>query len=195
MIHMAGLALALTAGFMLLSAHSLSEGWPSGALGVYVACMVVMLAASAAYNLSAPGPAKAWLRRVDHAAIFAAIAGTYTPLLARLPAPYAALLSAGVWALALAGITLKLAAPGRHERLGLLCYIGLGWIGLPVFPMLAAALRSTTPPLIGLGAVLYTVGAGVQLMTRLRYHNAVWHILVLLAAGCHFLAIQTEFAP
>ena len=196
-VHAAGLVLGPAAGLWLLA--SLPEGSTFGqgaALAAYVLGMTGMLAASAAYNLAPPGPVKERLRRLDHALIFAAIAGTYTPLLAlRLVPPLGPSLCAGVWALALAGAALKLAAPRRWERTGLALYLALGWIGLPALPDLAGALRPETLQMIGAGAGLYTLGAGIHLLERLRFHNALWHAFVLAAAGCHFLAMRAEFVP
>jgi hemolysin III len=39
------------------------------------------------------------------------------------------------------------------------------------------------------GGVLYTVGVCFHLWKRLRHHNAIWHLLVLVAALCHSLAV------
>lgn len=172
-----------------------TDGATIASMAVYVTAMVVMLTASGAYNMAPPGRLKERLRRVDHAAIFAAIAGTYTPLLAlRLPSPWGMAACAAVWAVALGGMALKLLAPRRRERLGLALYLGLGWIGLPAMPVVARALDERTLALIGAGALIYTVGAGIHLLERLPYHNALWHIFVLAAAACHFFGLAGEFA-
>lgn len=194
-VHMVGAVSGFIAGAWLLTLAPLSVAGAWGPLAVYVVGVVGMLAASAAYNSFRPGPAKERLRRVDHALIFAAIAGTYTPLLIlRMPGEIGAALCIGMWAAAAGGAGLKLLAPRRYERLGLVCYLALGWVGLPAAPLLADAMRPEAVRLIIIGALLYTLGAGVHLMTRLRYHNALWHALVLAAAGCHFLAMRQEFA-
>lgn len=164
------------------------------ALGVYAVSMTGMLAASAAYNLARRPTVKERLRRLDHAGIYVAIAGTYTPLLLRLPEIWQTVAAlALVWTVALLGIGLKLGAPRRYERVGLALYIGLGWIGLPMVPALAGRLHPDTGPLIALGCVIYTAGVGPYLLERLRYHNVVWHIMVLLAAACHAMAMAAEF--
>lgn len=194
-VHVVGVVLGLIAGAWLLAVAPLSVAGARAPLAVYVVAVVGMLAASAAYNAFQPGPGKEWLRRIDHAVIFAAIAGTYTPLLVlRMPGDIGAALCVGMWAAAVAGAGLKLLAPRRYERLGLVCYLALGWIGLPAAPLLADAMRPEAVRLIIIGGLLYTLGVGVHLMTRLRHHNALWHAFVLAAAGCHFLAMRQEFA-
>lgn len=193
-VHAIGVASSVVAGVWLLTIAPLADAGSRWPLAAYVAGVVGMLAASAAYNGFRPGPTKEWLRRIDHAVIFAAIAGTYTPLLAlRAPAFIGDALCAAIWLAAAAGAGLKLLAPRRYERLGLACYLGLGWAGLPAGALLAETLKSETIGLIVIGGLIYTLGVGVHLLTQLRYHNALWHALVLAAAGCHFIAMLGEF--
>lgn len=194
-VHAVGVASGFSAGAWLLAVAPLSNAEARGPLAVYIVGIVCMLAASATYNAFQAGPIKEWLRRIDHAVIFAAIAGTYTPLLIlRMPKEIGVALCAVVWLAATAGAALKLMAPRRYERLGLACYLALGWVGLPAGALLAETLKPDTLRLIIIGGVIYTVGVGAHLLTRLRYHNALWHALVLAAAGCHFMAMFIEFA-
>lgn len=165
-------------------------------LSVYGAGLMGMLTASAAYNLAPVGRGKERLRRIDHAMIYVMIAGSYTPfLLGRLKGAIGLLLFAAVWSAASSGSGLKLAFPRRFERAGFALYLGLGWAALPVIGPLSESLSAEAFNLLLAGGVLYTVGAGVHLMTNVRFHNAVWHALVVVAAGCHFAAIVTEFVP
>lgn len=165
------------------------------ALAVYAIAMSAMLSVSAAYNLARRPSVREWLRRLDHSCIYAAIAGTYTPLLLRLPERGAMPSLILVWALAVAGTALKLLAPRRHERLGLALYVSLGWIGLPLIPALSGRLRADTGIWIGAGALIYTIGIGAYLAEQVRYHNVIWHFMVLVAAACHYKAMWGEFGP
>lgn len=193
-VHAIGGTASSLAGLWLMVGATLPEGDSRWSLIVYAVGMVGMFASSGAYNLAPPGETKASLRRLDHAMIFAAIAGTYTPLLIlRMPSGIGVTLCVVIWILAMIGAGLKVAAPGRHERLGLFFYLGLGWMGLPAVPFLTRTLHPATLHLIAYGGALYTVGAGIQLLTRIRYHNVMWHVLVLAAACCHFLAMRREF--
>jgi len=65
------------------------------AVALYAAGLVTMLGCSAAYHLRHASPRREWLRRFDHAAIFAMIAGTYTPFTLRLARGWAEGLTAG----------------------------------------------------------------------------------------------------
>ncbi|TWB43638.1 PAQR family membrane homeostasis protein TrhA [Nitrospirillum pindoramense] len=195
-VHVVGVTAALIAGVRLIALPAGPNATDSAlGLAVYTLAMAAMLTFSAAYNLTLRRSRKEWLRRLDHVGIFLAIAGTYTPLLMHLPSNRAALALTLVWAIALAGALLKLSAPRQYERMGLALYLGLGWIGLPFIPALAGRLPPDTALLIGIGAVIYTVGVGAYLMERVRYHNVIWHLMVLAAAGCHYAAIWGEFHP
>jgi channel protein (hemolysin III family) len=38
-------------------------------------------------------------------------------------------------------------------------------------------------------SIAYTIGVVFYSARRLRYHHLIWHLLVLVGASCHFLAI------
>jgi hemolysin III len=194
LVHALGVVAGL-AGFVWMlgtavasDAVSTRTAW---ALGVYGLGLVGMLTASAAYNLARPGPGKMRLRRLDHAMIFVMIAGTYTPL--TLATGQGVALGSAVWTGAAVGVALKLRWPGRFERLGLALYLGLGWAILTAAGPLATTLPARALWLLAIGGVLYTVGVVFHLLERLPYHNALWHLLVLAAAACHFAAITLAF--
>ena len=52
-----------------------------------------------------------------------------------------------------------------------------------------AAREADADLLIAVGAGLYAIGVIFHLWERLRFHNAIWHGFVLIAAGCHYAAI------
>ncbi len=150
-----------------------------------------MLGTSALYHLTRDGPLKALLRRLDHAAIFLMIAGTYTPVIAwTIPDGRGWALLAVVWMGAATGASLKLLAPGRFERLVIVAYLSLGWAGLTVTGPLLDALKPPDIILLAAGGMLYSLGLVAHLSSRLRYRTAIWHLFVLVAAACHFVAIH-----
>lgn len=165
-------------------------------LFAYIAALGGMVVASSAYHIVRTGRAKEILRRIDHAMIYALIAGTYTPFAVHHMDHAEGIVSSlwTVWGVALAGVCLKLAFPRRLERLGLALYLGLGWalvvLGLPMW----GAVRTLPMVLLAVGGVLYTLGTVVHLAERIAYHNAVWHVFVLAAAACHFAAVALDTA-
>jgi hemolysin III len=157
---------------------------------VYVIGLVTMLAFSAAYNMWPVSPVKWVLRRFDHSAIYLLIAATYTPFLGQMKNTLASAgLGIGVWLSAAAGVTLKLALPGRFDRLAIILCLLLGWSGVVAYDSLTSAIPSPSLWLLAVGGILYSVGTLFHLWERLRFHNAIWHGFVLLAASCHYSAV------
>lgn len=160
------------------------------AVGLYALTLVAMLAISAAYNLTRVGVRREWLRRVDHATIFALIAGTYTPfMLAKVGGAWGLGFTLFVWACAALGATLKIAFPRRLERTSIALYLLLGWSVVMTLGPLAETVAPGPLWLLAAGGVLYTAGVGVYLLKRFTYHKALWHLCVLAAAICHYLAV------
>ena len=157
---------------------------------VYVIGLVTMLGFSAAYNMWPVSPVKWVLRRFDHSAIYLLIAGTYMPFLGQMKsALVAASLGIGVWFSAIVGMALKLALPGRFDRLAIILCLLLGWSGVIAYDSLASAIPSSSLWLLAIGGVLYSLGTLFHVWQRLRFQNAIWHGFVLLAASCHYSAV------
>lgn len=179
----AAVLLALAAA----SANAATTLWPVLA---YSAGLMAMLGFSAAYHLQRSSERRELLRRLDHAAIFVMIAGTYTPFTACiLDGVYAIWLTGSMWLAAVTGVVVKLAYPRRFEWASTVVYLALGWaVVIFMHPLLALLDRSTLVLLVA-GGVLYSIGACIHRWRRLPFHDAIWHGLVLVAAGCHYAAI------
>jgi hypothetical protein len=94
---------------------------------VYSICLLTMLGCSAAYNLASNGPRKAFLRQLDHAAIFLMIAGTYAPFTTcRLHGDWAIGMTAAIWTGAITGAAMKLICPRGLQRKFDRCLSGAG---------------------------------------------------------------------
>lgn len=190
-VHAIGLVLAIGLGGFLLAAAGFGtapEEFPM--LAVYVASLIVVLTISLAFNLAPVTPLKRFLARLDQAAIFLLIAGTYTPLLTLLAGTATGdVMLAIVWGGSLIGIALKLLVPQHFGRLALLLYLGIGWSGVVVFNSLAVALPPSTIWLLLAGAVAYTSGIVFHLWERLHFHNVLWHCFVVAGASLHLWAV------
>ena len=189
-VHAIGVCLGLIGAVTIVVIAIKMERIDVAPIVVYVIGLVTMLALSAAYNMWPVSPAKWVLRRFDHSAIYLLIAGTYTPFLMQMKNVLAsASLGIGVWLSAGIGMALKLALPGRFDRLGVVLCLLLGWSGVMAYDSLASALPSSSLWLLAIGGILYSLGTVFHLLKRLRFHNAIWHGFVLLAASCHYSAV------
>jgi hemolysin III len=157
---------------------------------VYGVALVLTYAASTLYHNARHPRWRRLFRILDHAAIYLLIAGTYTPVvLAYLAGFWGWMLLGAVWVLAVVGVVFKLFFTGRHERLALALYLGMGWLALvAVRPLLVAAPLPAVLLLVA-GGLFYTAGVVFYRWERLPYHHAVWHLFVLGGSVCHFIAV------
>ena len=172
--------------FAILSVPLMSRGRGDAlrvaSLAVFAFSCVLLLSLSGAYHLLSPGTAaREVLIRLDHAAIFVLIAGSFTPVhVILLRNRWQWHLLAWIWAAAIAGLVLKTVFfDSMPLWLGLLMYLGLGWLGL--ISTVAIALRSGARFILPLvwGALAYTGGAVVDFLD--------WPVLVAGAVGPHEL--------
>ncbi len=190
-VHGIGLVVALLAGSALLTTALIKTApheFP--ALVVYVASLVAVLSISMAFNLWPRTDFKRLLARLDQAAIFLFIAGTYTPFLSLMwGTPEGTGLMIFVWATALVGIALKLIVPEKFGRLAIVLYLAIGWSGVLVFKSLAAALPDTALWLLVAGGITYSLGIIFHLWEKLTFHSALWHLFVVIGASLHLIAL------
>ena len=167
------------------------------ATGIWTASLTGLFAVSAAYHRGNWGPrTRSWLQRADHSMIFVLIAGSYTPIcLMVLEGTKSWLVLAVVWGGALAGVATRLAWHTAPRWLFVPMYVALGWVALAVLPDLAAGAPTAANVLLIVGGVLYTLGALVFATQRpdpwpqvFGFHE-VFHLLTILAAVCHAVAI------
>jgi hemolysin III len=152
----------------------------------YGLCLVAVFGFSLLYRATIDPDRRRFFRRLDHAAIFAMIAGSAAPFALMQPGPRGLIVTAGLWAAAGAGIVNKLWMPIGSVRRSALFYIALGWAALfAVGP--SVAFRPAL--LIAFGGALYSIGVRFLLWRELRYRIAIWHAFVLAGAACHYVAI------
>ncbi|MGE5510898.1 MAG: PAQR family membrane homeostasis protein TrhA [Bacteroidota bacterium] len=192
-IHVLGVTAGLVAvTAMLAAAVAYLPPGSTATLAIYGAAMLAMLGFSAAYHLAQASRWQGLLRRLDHAAIFLKIAGTYTPFaLLKIGGAggYALLLS--VWSVALLGAAGKLLLASTWDRVAIPLYLALGWAGVVMLPPLAGSVTLITLVLLAVGGSLYSIGVIFHVWRSLPYQNAIWHLFVLAGTGCHFGAVTT----
>ncbi len=195
-IHVSGVVAALIAAPVLVTLAAVWHGDAAtiAAAAVYGVSMIAMFGCSALYHLI---PATNWrwlLRRLDHAAIYVKIAGTYTPFAVLLAGRDAVWILGGIWTAAALGVVLKLLAPHRFERASLVLYLAMGWAIVGVGGPILDALTPAALTLMISGGVLYTGGVVFFLWERLRFHNAIWHLMVLAASFVFYAGVLVEVA-
>ena len=164
---------------------------------VYGASLFTLFLVSAVYHRPFWRPRiRDYIGRLAHSAIFLLVAGTYTPfgLLLGPGAGHSVLIA--VWTGAGLGIVLALLWGNPPKPLMAGIYVLLGWVIVPVFPQLQAAIGTGALLLLLVGGLFYTVGAVVYATRRpdpvpavFGFHE-VFHVLVIAAAACHFVVVE-----
>lgn len=190
-VHGVGILFALGLGTVMIVFAAIGTARPElPAIIVYLVTLLTVLGVSLAFNLAPISGFKKLMARLDQAAIFLFIAGTYTPFLAVLGGtPAAKLLTVLVWSAALVGVALKLIVPERFGRLAIILYLAIGWSGVLVFQTLATVLPPPSFWLVIAGGITYSVGIVFHLWDRLKFQNVLWHVFVVAGSICHLWAV------
>lgn len=190
-VHGIGIAVTFIAGGTLLAlAAAVTAPEYVPAIALYVTALGTVFVVSLIFNWTLVDSTKRLFARLDQAAIFLLIAGTYTPVLAMLSGtPTGNIMLALVWGGALIGVALKLIVPQHFGRLAILLYVAIGWSGIVVFQSLSEALPASTLWLLLAGGTAYSSGIIFHLWDRLHFHNVMWHAFVVLGASLHLWAI------
>jgi hemolysin III len=146
------------------------------AAGIFAAAVAVMFGASALHHrVTWTLRGYRWSRRVDHAGVYLAIAGTYTP--------FCLLVLGGAWRIAVLAVVWSGAA------------IALGWVAVVAFPQLLDGIGWDGMTLILIGGLLYTLGGLAYALRRpnplpgvFGYHE-VFHLFVVLAVALQYSVV------
>ena len=193
--HRIAFHVSLVAGGILV--FCAEQGRARQAAVVYAVFLAAMFGVSATLHRAAwGGRTYGWLRRADHAAIFACIAGTYTPfaLLGLGGEPGTRLLWAA-WIVCGAGMLRALLWPHAPRAITAVCFVAAGWVVLAYLPEFYAATDATSFGLIVGGGALFTLGAVIYLVRWpdpspdvFGYHE-VFHLMIIVACSLHFAAV------
>lgn len=170
---------------------------------VYGLGLCSMFAVSTAYHRWVHGlRARAAWRRADHAAIFAAIAGSATPLALVSMAPRTGVvLVALLWAASAAGVVLKLGHWHHGDVIGTVLYFVVSALATATLPAVARTVGVWPVVLCIASGALYIAGAVLFAFKRpvlrpgvFSYHES-WHVFTVLAATTHFVAVWWVCVP
>ena len=151
---------------------------------------LVMFVTSVAYHAASRPELKVVLRKLDHAAIYLLIAGTYTPFtLVAMDRTWGWTLFAVAWGLAVFGVVAKFTIGFRFPKLSLALYLGMGWMSIAAIKPMVEALTAAQLGWIIAGGLFYTAGTPFYAWKSRKYTHAIWHLFVLAGVACHFVAV------
>jgi hemolysin III len=167
------------------------------AAGIFAAAVALMFGASALHHRVNWAPrGYRWSRRIDHAGVYLAIAGTYTPFgLLVLGGAWRVAVLAVVWAGALVAILLKFVWVDAPKWLAAAIAIALGWVAVVAFPQLLDGIGWHGMTLVLVGGLLYTLGGLAYALRRpnplpgvFGYHE-VFHLFVVVAVALQYSVV------
>jgi hemolysin III len=194
--HRIAFFVALIAGAILVS--RVSDARSKVATVIYVVLLAGMFGVSATLHRRDWAPrAYGWLRRADHAMIFACIAGTYTPfcMVALRDSPGGSRLLVLAWGAASLGIVRALLWPHAPRIITSTLFVIVGWIAVGHVGAIHAALDPIAFGFLVAGGVVLTIGAVVYQLRRpdpwpdvFGYHE-VFHMIINTGVAFHFVSV------
>ncbi len=193
------LGAAILSSFGLIALISISWGDTAKLISVtiYGITLIAMFTASAVYHMTISSPKVIEiLRKIDHAAIYLLIAGTYTPFCVNAFSGFWqwGLLSI-IWGLALVGVGIKIFIIRAPRWVNAGVYLIMGWLIVAAAGEMANTLPASVIMWLIIGGIIYTLGAVVYITKKMDFKpgifgfHEVWHIFVILAAAAHYISI------
>ncbi len=195
--HGAGLLLSI-GGLIVLVMFSSQHGDAGHIVStsIYGTTLILLYAASTLYHSIPHAKTKLVLQRLDHAAIYLLIAGTYTPFtLVNLRGAWGWTLLGLVWSIASLGIAMELVSKKRYKRVSIGLYLGLGWLVLLAIKPMLRAVETNGLILLLAGGLCYSFGVIFYVWKTLPYHHAIWHLFVFTGSVLHFFSILFYAVP
>jgi len=177
-VHLVGLLWILAASAFLIPRALQTLQTPLIiAVIVYVLGALASNLASCAYHFSKRHDDRVLLRRIDHAAIYPSITGTFTVFFVKADTTWTLTLLCICWALTILAMWNKITNENVKSRWSTASYLGLGAIGLLAIPDMTNVPVATPLCIVG-GAICYVIGTLFYARKAMPYRYAIWHIWV-----------------
>lgn len=161
---------------------------------VFGVSMVFLYLMSTLYHSLLRTRAYPVFERLDHSAIYVLIAGTYTAYcLTALRGSVGWWIFGLIWGLAAVGISLYAVFGSKLRVISVFTYVLMGWIIVAAAGPLKAVISERSWSLLIAGGIVYTLGAGVYGLRKIRWTHPVWHLFVIAGTTLHYLSVFYSF--
>lgn len=194
-LHQEAFFIALGACALLVAKSSGEKAfWASF---IYSIALLLLFGISAIYHRPhwEPKP-RAFMKRLDHSAIFIQIAGTFTPIcLLALPQDQGDKLLMIIWAAAILGILQSVFWVKAPKWITAIFYVVMGWLALPYLAELKNSLGLPYLILLAAGGVVFTVGAVFYATKKPNFvpgtfgYHELFHLFTIVGAALHFIVV------
>lgn len=195
--HSIGIGLSISA-LVLLVVYAVyqASAWKIVSVSIYGSSLIILYTVSTIYHIVKKDNYKQFLQLLDHCSIFLLIAGSYTPfVLVNLRDAWGWSLFGVVWAIAIAGIALKIKFGNRYEFVMVILYLVMGWLVVVAIKPLLSVLSVMGFVWLGVGGLSYSLGVIFFMAEKIPYHHAIWHLFVLGGSICQFFSIFYHVIP
>jgi len=128
------------------------------------------------------------LRRIDHAAIYPSISGTFTPFFVLASTPWTWGLLVLCWVLTVVAMWNKITNPTVKSRWSTASYLALGAIGLSALKDMGD-MPAAAGWCILAGAGAYVIGTAFYARKAMPFRYSIWHAWVNAGGLCMFIGL------
>lgn len=189
--HAVGIPLSIAALTLLVVFGAIyGNAWHVVSFSIFGVSMLFLYLSSTLFHATRRPRRKYYLNKLDHAAIYVLIAGSYTPIaLVSLRGAIGWVLFGVIWALALAGVAFKIWFYNqRWRKLSAWLYVAMGWLVIAAIVPLIKSMPTLALWFLFAGGVSYTIGALFYIKKEIRFTHFVFHLFVLGGSICHFFS-------
>lgn len=189
--HGIGIGLAL-AGLSLLVVFAALYGnaWTVVSCAIFGVTMFTLYFGSTMCHATIGKKSECFFEVWDSVAIYALIAGTYTPfLLVNLRGALGWTVFGILWAIVIWGAIVKIRNPHQQPKWVVALYLIMGWTLLFILPVMIHHIPPRGLWFILAGGLSYTIGVIFYLWRKLKFSHAIWHLFVIGGTVCFFFAV------
>lgn len=189
--HGIGIGLAI-AGLVLLEVFAVLNGnvWAIVSCAIFGLTMFTLYFGSTMCHAMIGQKSECFFEVWDSVAIYALIAGTYTPFcLVNLRGALGWTVFGILWAIVIFGAIMKIRSPNRQPKWMVGLYLIMGWTLLFILPAMLRNISARGMWFILAGGLSYSLGVIFYLWRRMKFSHAVWHLFVIGGTVCFFFAV------
>ena len=189
--HYIGAGMAIS-GLIALICHSVKIGEKNYIIGsiIFGTALIFLYTMSGTYHILKMGRTKKIFRILDHVAIYILISASYTPyIFTILTGKIKWIIFFAQWGLTLIGVIFKIFFTGRFKLVSTLIYLFMGWMVVFVFKDIKVGLSTASLYCLIAGGIIYSLGAIVYMIKKIKFGHAIWHLFVIGGSICNFFSI------
>ncbi len=189
--HGIGIGLAIAAlALLVIYAAIYGDAWSIVSTAIFGITMITLYFGSTMCHMSIGKKSECFFEVWDSVAIYALIAGTYTPFcLVNMRGIVGWVLFGILWSIAIFGAVMKIKNPKNQPKWMVLLYLAMGWALIFVLPVMIKSVPDIGLWFILSGALSYSIGVIFYLWRKMKYSHALWHIFVIGGSVSFFFAV------